>query len=118
MRPHKLPLATVATIACLAVLSGCTPGVSPSPSETTKMTVPTLSPVIPAAEIPGRLAQVMQTNLKDAPVADCVTKAVLADRDKGTLTDTDLDNYLRNVVTDAMKNSLARIQDAGTCKKP
>lgn len=93
----------------LGGFAGCVGGTQPT------VTVPTLSPVIPAGELAGRLTEVLQKNLPNGAVVECVAKAVLAERQKGALQDVDLDNYVRNVVTDRMRTALVRIQDAGTC---
>lgn len=106
----------VVMLAVGGALSGCGQQATPSPSESPSVTVPTLSPVIPDSQLASRLLVVLGDNLKDHAVASCVHEALMEELATGQITRTDVDNYVRNVTTDGMRNALVQIQDAGMCK--
>lgn len=79
------------------------------------MTVPTLTPVIAPSALPSTLQSVLAANFPKGGVAACLQEELGKAQQAGRITDTDVDNYVRNVVTDAMRNELVRLQEAGTC---
>ena len=107
----------VCLLACLlTTLVGCASPQEQAPRPA--VTVPTASPVIPSDELPGRLLTVLTTNLKDPTVAACVRDRIVSERSAGALSDSDLDNYVRNLVTDPMHAALIKIQNSGEGIKP
>ena len=112
---RRLRVAAAAAVAAATLLGGaaCT---TPAPVAS-KVSVPTLSPVISQADIAGQLHTVLAKNFPKAGVADCVHTALLDAQTKGKLGLVDLDNYVRNVVTDPMRSVLLDLQNAGTCTR-
>jgi len=76
---------------------------------------PTMAPAIPEEELPGRLLEVFTNNFGDANFAFCVQQAVLRGLEDGAIAPVDIDNYVRNLVTDPMRDLLLQIQNDASC---
>lgn len=76
---------------------------------------PTLAQEIPDEELPDRLLEVFTENFGDANFAFCVQQNVLQALDDGVIAPVDIDNYVRNNITDPMRSLLIQIQNDGLC---
>lgn len=115
-RLFVIPAVMVAIGVCAAGCTSSEAGQAPlGPTQTRTSTVPTLSPVIPAPEFPDRLQTLLEKNYRSSAVASCVKGALLGNLSSGALSDVDVDNYLRNIVTDGMRKALVDIQNSGVC---
>ncbi|HAP77550.1 MAG TPA: hypothetical protein DCR14_15900 [Acidimicrobiaceae bacterium] len=76
---------------------------------------PTLAQEIPDEELPDRLLEVFTENFGDANFAFCVQQNVLQGLEDGTIAPVDIDNYVRNNITDPMRSLLIQIQNDGVC---
>lgn len=85
------------------------------PGPTTSEPTPTLAQEIPDEELPQRLLDVFTDNFGDANFAFCVQQQVLQGLEAGAIAPVDIDNYVRNNITDPMRDLLLQIQNEGTC---
>ncbi len=94
-----------------------TPATDPTDDSSvpTSEPTPTMAPAIPEEELPGRLLEVFTNNFGDANFAFCVQQAVLRGLEDGAIAPVDIDNYVRNLVTDPMRDLLLQIQNDASC---
>lgn len=85
------------------------------PAPSTSEPTPTLAQEIPDEELPERLLEVFTDNFGDPNFAFCVQRQVLSGLDDGTIAPVDIDNYVRNNITDPMRALLVQIQNDGVC---
>ena len=113
--PSTAAASTTTDAASVSTSSSTMPPDTTEPGPSTSEPTPTLAQEIPDEELPDRLLEVFTDNFGDPNFAFCVQQQVLQGLDDGAIAPVDIDNYVRNNITDPMRNLLLQIQNEGTC---